>query len=125
LARSGYYGRNWTNYGLKTSLGIIFFFLIRENLVVVFAGRGNMAVWHVILTKRETHVRGCGKKNSSGTRWENPRKKNCRQWIFVGILILVMIEYAKGWVNQKKKKKKREELTQDQIPVLADNSDTT
>jgi len=36
-----------------------------------------------------------------------------------------MIEYAKGWLNQKKKKKKREELTQDQIPVLADNSDTT
>jgi len=64
---------------------------------------------------------------SSGTWWENveewenlrKEKKKCTQWIFVGIFILVMIEDAKEWVNQKKKK-----IAQDRILALAYNYDT-
>jgi hypothetical protein len=48
-------------------------------------------------------------------------KKNCTRLIFVGFLILVMIEDAKGWVNQKKKKK---ELAYDRILALAYSFDT-
>jgi hypothetical protein len=47
------------------------------------------------------------------------KKKNGTQWIFVGILILVMIEDVKILINKKKKK-----LAQDQILALAYSSDT-
>jgi hypothetical protein len=60
-----------------------------------------MAVWHVILTRRGTHV-GVGKEIArahDGKMWKDEKtqeKKVVTQWIFMGILILVMIEDAKG-----------------------------
>jgi hypothetical protein len=46
-----------------------FFFSTRENLVGGIWIEETMAVCHVILTKRDS--RGCGKRNSLGTGWEN------------------------------------------------------
>jgi hypothetical protein len=96
LARSGYYGQNCANYEHETSLGI-FFFSTRENWVVVFASResnGN-ATCHL---NKERDSCGCGKRNSSGhmMRKLKKKKKIGTRWVFVDILILVIIEYAKG-----------------------------
>jgi len=56
-----------------------------------------MAMWHVILAKRENYVNEKVWKDE-----KTQEKKNGTRWIFVGILILVIIEDAKGWVNKKK-----------------------
>jgi hypothetical protein len=56
LAGSVYYGRNWANYRHETSLGIFFFFNKRELGGWYLLVEETMAMWHVIFTKRETHV---------------------------------------------------------------------
>jgi hypothetical protein len=61
-----------------------------------------MAMRHVILTKRETHV-GVGREIARAQdekMWKDEKtqkkKKIGTRWVFVDILILVIIEYAKG-----------------------------
>jgi hypothetical protein len=76
---------------------LAFFFSTRENWVVVFASRrknGNVAC-HLDKERKSS-----GWESVEG--WENTRKENGTRWIFVGILILIMIEDGKGWVNKKK-----------------------
>jgi hypothetical protein len=55
---SGYYAQNWANYGHETSFFFSFFlfFSTRENWVWYLLVEETMAMWHVIFTKRETHV---------------------------------------------------------------------
>ncbi len=67
LARSGYYGRNWADYGHEPSLGFFFFNKKREfggwYLLVEETISGNVACH----PDKERDSRGYGKINSLGT----------------------------------------------------------
>jgi hypothetical protein len=58
-----------------------------------------MVVWHVILTKRETHLEREIARALDEKMWKDKKtqekKKSGTRWIFVVILILVMIKDAK------------------------------